>query len=250
MVKKESKVALITGAACRIGAEIAQFLNKMGMSVIVHYHQSEVEAHNMVEQACMQRADSMRCVAADLRDLEQVRNLAEQALSCWGRVDLLVNNAACFYPTVLEHVENTVWNDIFDSNVKAPFFLSQALIPALKHAKGNIINITDIHAKTPLKNHSVYCMSKAALHMMTQSLARDLAPDIRVNAIAPGVTLWPNQKNNILSELAQQQLLAQIPLNCMGKPQQIAETVFYIVEHAQYMTGEVITLDGGRHLKN
>lgn len=246
----QSKVALVTGAARRIGAGVAHFLHDHGFNVILHYNRSQKEAEQNAAQACKKRPNSMQCIQADLRDLTQVSTLAECALACWGRVDVLINNASCFYPTALGAADSAMWDDVFNTNVKSAFFLSQALVPALREAQGNIINITDIHAQMPLKGYSVYSISKAALHMMTQSLARELAPHVRVNAIAPGITLWPDEKASILSEHEKQHLLSRTPMQSLGDPQQIAATVLYIVEQAHYMTGDVITLDGGRHLQD
>lgn len=250
MVQKNNKVALVTGAGRRIGAVIAQYLHESGMNVIVHYNNSESEAKKLVESACQKRANSMICIKADLNDNQQLQQLADQAKAQWGRVDLLVNNAATFYPTEIGQVNEKAWEGLFSCNVQAPFFLSQALTPALKQVRGNIINITDIHAQIPLKNYNVYCMTKAALNMMTESLARDLAPNVRVNAIAIGVTFWPEGDDNLLSAQEQQKVLDRIPLEKIGDPQLIAETILFISEKAHYMTGDIIMLDGGRHLKN
>ena len=246
MTAQHNKVALITGGAQRIGAQIAGTLHSAGFNIIVHYRQSESQARQLIERLNNDRADSAQCLQANLNIDQDVSTLADKAMQCWGRIDVLINNASSFYPTEMGNCNDAQWHDLMNSNVKGAFFLSQALIPGLKLQQGCIINIVDIHSERPLKTHPIYCMAKAALAMMTKSLAKELGPDIRVNGVSPGAILWPEQDDFGLQQ--QQQILDRISLARAGEPDDIANTVLFLASHAPYITGQIIAVDGGRTL--
>jgi pteridine reductase len=242
-----AKVALITGGAKRIGAYMARFLHAKGMNVVIHYRHSSQEAHALCDELNAIRANSALALqVVNLNSHPEVLTLVNKAHAMWHRLDVLINNASSFYPTPIGQVEEDQWNDLFCSNLKAPFFISQAATLPLKQTKGCIINITDIHADRPLRNYSVYCMAKAGLVMMTKSLAKELAPDIRVNAIAPGNILWP--LNAELPEDLKQELTERVALKRKGEPEDIAKAAWFLIEDAGYITGQVIAVDGGRLL--
>jgi pteridine reductase len=239
------KTALITGGARRIGAVIARTLHQAGMNLALHYRASAAAAAALQEELHRQRPDSIILLQADLQDTAGLPVLVEQTVARWGRLDLLVNNASNFYPTPLGTATETQWDELMASNLKAPFFLAQAVAPWLQAVQGSIINMLDIYAQRPLENYPIYCAAKAGLAMLTQSLARELAPAVRVNGIAPGAILWPEDG---LSETAQAQLLSRIPLRRRGDPEDIARTLLFLVRDGRYITGQIFTVDGGRTL--
>lgn len=242
------KVALITGAARRIGAVIANTLHQQGMNVIIHYRHSATEAQALCAKLNELRPDSARILQADLHHINEFPTLCATAAKAFGRLDALVNNASCFYPTPLGTVTESAWQSLIDSNLKAPFFLIQAAIPWLAKTQGCVINIADIHGRRPLADHSAYCISKAGLLMLTLSLAKELGPDIRVNAIAPGATLWP-EADNTLSEERKNQIISDTALKRAGLPLDIAKAVWFFIADAGYVTGQILNIDGGRALK-
>lgn len=238
-------VALVTGSALRIGACIADTLHAAGFRVLLHYRRSAAEAAALAATLNARRPDSARCLAADLDDPAAIGPLAEAALAAWGGLDLLVNNASTFSPTPFGQVTAADWDQAMASNLRAPFFLSQALAPGLRARGGAIINIVDIHAERPLKDYPVYCAAKAGLAMLTQSLALELAPQVRVNGIAPGAILWPPGQHPDAAE--QQRRLAAVPLQRQGRPTDIADTVLFLAR-AAFITGQVLAVDGGRSI--
>jgi pteridine reductase len=242
-----AKVALVTGSGQRVGAAIIRHLHARGWCVIIHYRHSADAAVRLADELNRQRTGSAITLRANLDDLTDIQALTEQAPACFGRLDALVNNASTFYPTPIGQATLADWDDLFSSNARAPFFLSQALAPALKQTQGCIVNIVDIHASRPFRQHTVYCMAKAALQMMTLSLARELAPEIRVNGVAPGAILWPEAGSvSAIAGEVQQQILASVPLARSGTPEDIAHTVGFLVNDAPYITGQIIAVDGGR----
>ena len=241
------KVALITGAAKRIGAEVARHLHAANFNLIIHYHHSEPEALSLADELNAARENSALTIKADLNDQDQLNALAKQASEQWQGLSLLVNNASSFYPTPFGKASESDWEDLIGSNLKAPYFLAQALAPALTAAAGCIINIADIYAEKPLRNHSIYSIAKAGNLMLTKSLAQELAPRVRVNGIAPGAILWPEQADK-LSDEDKEKMLAKIPLQQRGQAQDIAKAIMYLVKDAPYVTGQVLTVDGGRSL--
>ncbi|MBV2127549.1 pteridine reductase [Arsukibacterium indicum] len=244
MSGSDSPVALVTGSAKRLGKQIICRLHQAGYRVIIHFNHSADAASSLADSLNQQRPNSALTLQANLLDNKAVAQLGTAALSCFGRLDVLVNNASSFYPTPLASATLENWDDLFGSNVKAPYFLAQALAPALSNNNGCIINMVDIHASQPLQDHSIYCMAKAALLMMTKSLARELAPTIRVNGIAPGAILWPSQQ---LAEADKAEILQQIPLQRTGTPDDIANTVLFLLQ-SPYISGQIIAVDGGRSL--
>ena len=240
-----TKIVLLTGGARRIGAAIARTLHRAGMNLALHYRSSGEEAAALRDELNRRRADSVILLQADLRDTASLPALVEQTIARWGRLDALINNASSFYPTPLGRTTEADWDDLLASNLKAPFFLSQAAAPPLRAMEGSIINLVDIYAQRPLENHPVYCAAKAGLAMLTRSLAWELGPAVRVNGIAPGAILWPEQE---MSEATKAQLLSRIPLRRRGEPEDIASTVLFLLQDARYITGQIIAVDGGRSL--
>lgn len=249
-----AKVALVTGAAKRIGAEVARQLHHNNFNLIIHFHQSDKAAQTLVNELNERRENSAICIAADLNNLDQVADLAKQAQQQWQRIDLLVNNASSFYPTPIGETTEDDWNQLINSNLKAPFFLAQALASNLSKTQGCIINIADIYAERPLKKHSVYSIAKAGNVMLTKTLAQELAPLVRVNGIAPGAILWPDDTHkkaeDKLSDDNKEKMLAKIPLQQRGREQDIARTILFLVKDAPYITGQIIAVDGGRTITN
>jgi pteridine reductase len=237
---KKRKVALITGAAKRIGAAIADRLHNDGYNIVIHYGNSVDAAKNLQQKLEYKRADSTRLVSANLTDPQAVYNLAKTALDSWGIISVLINNASCFYPTPIGATSDEHWSTIMDVNVKAPYMLSQHLRNTLSESHGCIINITDIYADRPLQLHSVYSASKAALVSLTKSMAAELAPEIRVNAVSPGAILWP--ENNLTDT---DTILSRIPLKRCGSPKDITDAIDYFL-NSNYVTGQILKIDGGR----
>ena len=239
------KVALITGAARRIGAAIARRLHADGYNLALHYRASRAEMDALVAELNTVRPDSVISLQADLSEFDRLPELIAKTVGHFGRLDALINNASSFYPTPIGCATPMQWDELFASNARAPFFLAQAAAPHLRAARGGIVNLGDIHGERPLANHSIYCMAKAALLMLSKSLARDLAPEVRVNAIAPGAILWPEHGGDAAAQSA---MLARTPLSRLGAPEEIAAAVSWLLADASYVTGETLHVDGGRHL--
>lgn len=250
MSKPSNKpVALITGGARRIGAAIAQRLHSNGYNIALHYRHSEADARTLTEQMNYQRANSALAIAADLNQFTDIARLVEIATGHWQRLDVLINNASSFYSTPIGSATPEQWDDLFNSNLKAPFFIAQAVAAELEKNNGSIINIADIYADRPLKSHPIYCAAKAGNIMLTKSLACELAPHVRVNGIAPGAILWSEQ-DGAQSEAERQAILDRIPLARNGSADDIANTVIFLTKNSPYITGQIITVDGGRSLCN
>ena len=235
--------ALITGAAKRIGEAIATDLHRAGANVAIHYFRSAEPAEQLVARLNSERPESAFAIGSDLRRLSGLEKLISDLVARTGRLDVLVNNASSFYPTALGTVTEAQWDDLINSNLRAPLFLSQAALPHLQQSNGCIVNIVDIHADRPLKDHPVYGAAKAGLAMLTRSLAKDLGPAIRVNGVAPGAILWPESG---MPEKIQQNIIREIPLKRAGDPNDIAAAVLFLVRDAPYITGQIIAVDGGR----
>jgi pteridine reductase len=242
-----NRVVLITGGVQRIGAVVARTLHAQGARLVLHYRGSRQAAHALQDELNKQRAKSVVLVRADLLDQAALPAVIGDALATWGRLDVLINNASSFYPTQLGSVTETEWDDLIGTNLKAPFFLSQAAAPHLKEQHGCIINIADIHAERPLKRFPVYSIAKAGLVMLTKSLACEMGPEVRVNAIAPGAILWPE---NEIDEVTQQRIVSRTFLKRQGEPMNIAKAVLFLIRDADYTSGQVITVDGGRSLNS
>jgi len=239
------KNVLITGAAKRIGASCAKHLHEQGCNIFLHYKTAEAEAIKLSNQFNLKRDNSSFIMQADLLIEEQRAALAEAACLAWGGIDVLINNASSFYPTTIPTVSEQQWDELFGSNLKAPFFLAQSLSKTLALNKGSIINIIDIHAEHGLPGYSVYSMAKAGLKAMTKILAKELAPSVRVNGVAPGAIIWPEK---LSSEQDQNDILQRIALGRCGEPLDIAKAIWFLINDADYMTGQILTVDGGRTL--
>jgi len=241
------KVVLITGAARRVGAEMVRHLHQAGMNIVLHYRSSSKDATALADSLNAQRTDSIKLLKGDLKDYQQIPKLVEQGIALFGYIDTLINNASSFYPTDLKDVNEEIWEDLVGVNLKAPLYLTQALSEELKKNQGCIINIVDIHGDRPLKDYSVYSIAKAGLIMFTKSMARELAPEIRVNGIAPGAIMWPEEQHY---EGMHQEIISRTALKREGSPTDIAESALFLIEQANYITGQIIAVDGGRTLSN
>jgi len=240
------KVALITGAAQRIGAQVARLLHADGVDLVLHYRSSVDAAQALADELNGARAESVRLVQAELLDADAPGLLMGAVQAFRARLDILVNNASSFYPTPLAQATEAQWNELMGSNLRAPFFLAQAAAPLLCASRGCIVNLVDVHAERPLKDHPIYSMAKAGNAMMVKALARELGPDVRVNGIAPGAILWPEQG---LSGDAKREILARTALERPGSPEDIARTLLFLVRDADYITGQIIAVDGGRTIQ-
>ena len=242
----DHKVALITGAAVRIGAAISEQMHQAGYHVVLHYRHSSAEAKALADQFNKLRVGSASLQQADLADVEHVPDLIQGVLDQHQRLDVLINNASMYYPTPMESVKQADWDDLFASNVRAPFFLAQAAAPALRASQGCIVNLVDIHADRPIMHYPVYCMAKAANAAMVKSLAQELAPEVRVNGVAPGAALWPTGAD---STEEQQAILARVPLGRSSGAEEIAAAVRFMVVDSSYVTGQILAVDGGRSVQ-
>jgi len=240
----EGRIVLITGGAKRVGATICRRLHRAGASIMLHFRASAGEARLLQAELNHVRPHSVALIQADLLDVAKLPSLVEQTVQTFGRLDALVNNASTFYQTAIGDIGVDDWNNLVGTNLQAPLFLAQAAAPALKKAQGAIVNITDIHAERPLKSYVVYSVAKAGLVGLTRSLARELAPEVRVNAVAPGPILWPDEE--VFDELARQRIISHTPLKRVGSPDDIASAVHYLLTEAQYVTGQTLAVDGGR----
>lgn len=244
-VTLESKVALVTGAARRVGAAIARRLHAAGANVVLHYRGAESEAAQLEKELNAARAGSAMKVRGDLLALVAPKALVDAALQRFARLDILVNNASAFYPTAIGQIELSHWEELIGSNLRAPLFLSQAAAPRLALAGGVIVNIADIHAERPLKGYVVYSIAKSGLVALTRSLALELAPGVRVNAVAPGAIAWPEDGQFDPGE--RERIVATTPLRRIGNPDEIAQAVHFLCT-APFVTGQVLAVDGGRSL--
>lgn len=245
MSPTDRPVVLITGAAKRVGAVIARTLHAAGYDLALHYRHSRGDMDALVAELDARRAGGALAVPAELDDIEQLPRLVEACIARYGRLDGLVNNASAFYPTPVGSVTMQQWNELFASNAQAPFFLAQAAAPHLQKAHGAIVSIADIYAQRPLARYPVYSMAKAALAAMTRALARELAPDVRVNAVAPGAILWPESGKAYTD---QADLIARTPLARTGTPADVAAAVLFLLRDAKFTTGQILNVDGGRDL--
>ncbi|MBU3693611.1 MAG: pteridine reductase [Rhodocyclaceae bacterium] len=239
------RVALITGGAKRVGAAIARRLHAAGYQLMIHYRSSVDEARTLQAVLNDVRPGSVALVQADLLNLEGLNSLVDETVRTFGRLDVLVNNASSFSPTPVGEITKKDWDDLIGSNLLAPLFLSQAAMPQLRAHRGCIVNIVDIHADRPMKNYVVYSTAKAGLANLTRSLARELAPEVRVNGVAPGAITWPEDAS-WQDELARQRIINTVPLRRVGDPDDIARAVLFLVDDAPYVTGHIINVDGGR----
>jgi pteridine reductase len=239
------RTALVTGAARRVGAQIVRTLHAAGANLVIHCHRSLEPAQRLAEELNGARGGSAAVLSADLCEAARLPQLVTQTIERFGGLDLLVNNASSFYPTPIGSITLEQWRDLIGTNLQAPLLLTQAAAPALKARRGAVLNIVDIHGLRPLRDHVVYSTAKAGLIMLTRALARELAPEIRVNAIAPGAVLWPEAG---MDETRRERILEQTPLGRTGSPHDIARTVLFFAADAPFVTGQILAVDGGRSI--
>ena len=243
----QEKVALITGGARRVGAAIGRLLHQGDMNLMVHYRSSAEAARALQTELAARRPDSVALVQADLLNAASLPAMVNETLQQFGRLDVLINNASSFFPTVIGEITEREWDDLVGTNLKTPLFLSQAAAPHLRKSHGCIVNIIDIHADRPMRNYLVYSLAKGGLVALTRSLAAELGPEVRVNGVSPGAILWPEDER-WSDELARQRIVQTTLLKRMGDPEDIARTVRFLVFDAPYVTGQVIAVDGGRSI--
>ncbi len=242
----QGKVALVTGGARRVGAHIVRLLHEQGMRVAVHYHSSQTAAQALQHELQASRPGSVLLLRGDLLGGQALlQELVDRTIKTFRRLDVLVNNASSFLPTPVGGATEEHWNDLIGTNLKAPFFLAQAAAAQLKATHGCIVNIADIYGERPLKRYPIYSVAKAGLIMLTKALARELGPEVRVNAVAPGAVMWPEDG---LDEPTKQKIIARAPLKRMGDPDDVARAVLFLIREADYTTGQVIAVDGGRRI--
>jgi pteridine reductase len=242
------KTVVVTGAAKRVGRSIARELHAAGANILIHYRTAIVDAEAIAAELNSLRPGSALCQQADLLDIDALSTLVKNTVAHFGRLDALVNNASTFFATPLGSINQAAWDDLMGSNLKAPLFLTQAAAPYLKAARGAVVNITDIHAERPLAGYPLYCAAKAGLLGLTRALAIDMAPEVRVNAVAPGPILWPDDSvvDGGFDQKTREQIVAHTLLKHEGSPNDIARTVRFLLNDAPYITGQVINVDGGR----
>ena len=243
----ENKVILITGGAKRVGAAICRLLHAGGAKLMIHYRSSDDEARTLLAELNLQRPHSVAIIQGDLLRLSVLPKLVQETVQHFGRLDVLINNASSYYPSELGSINDHQWEDLIGPNLKAPLFLSQAAAPELKKTHGAIINITDVHVERPKKGYIVYSVAKAGLVTLTKSLAHELAPEVRVNAVAPGPVLWP-ENNPQFDEVYRQRVISQTLLKRIGEGDDVAKAVRFLLQDGPFITGQVIAVDGGRSL--
>jgi pteridine reductase len=239
------KVALITGGAKRIGAETANYLHSKGINIVITYSKSSAAANALKKELNSKRKDSCYIYKAKFDSNINYKKITKDIIKLFGRLDYLINNASKFYPTKINEVTDKVWLDTIETNIKTPLFLSKHFYSELKKRRGAIINIIDIHVEPPLKDHIIYNISKAGLLALTRTLAKDLAPQIRVNGVSPGAIMWPENESSNNKKL---DILSKIPMKSTGEPADIAKTIYFLLEQSPYITGQNINVDGGRRL--
>jgi len=243
----QNKVILITGGAKRVGASICRLLHANGANLMIHYRSSVKEARALQAELNLQRSNSVAIIQGDLLNLAILPSLVQESIQHFGRLDVLINNASSYYPTEIGDIKDEQWQDLMGSNLKAPLFLAQAAADELRKQHGCIINITDIHVERPKKGYIIYSVAKAGLVTLTKSLAHEFSPDVRVNAVAPGPVMWP-EDNPQFDELYRQRVISQTLLKRIGEPNDIAKAVKFLIQDAPFITGQIIAVDGGRSL--
>lgn len=244
----QGKTVLITGGAKRVGAAICRLLHREGANLMVHYHTSAQQARTLQDELNAIRADSVTLIQGDLLKTEGFPNMVATTVETFGGLDVLINNASSFYSTPVGDITEASWDDLIGTNLKAPLFLSQAAAIELRRRHGCIVNIADIHAERPMKSYAVYSIAKTGVVGLTRSLARELGPEVRVNAVAPGPILWP-EDDAMFDELSRQRIISHTILKQAGEPEDIARAVRYLISDAGYVTGQVLTVDGGRSVR-
>lgn len=243
----QDKVVLITGGAKRVGASICRMLHQQGAHLMIHYRRSTSEARALQAELNLLRPQSTAIIQGDLLNLASLPGLVQETVQHFGRLDILINNASSYYATELGEITEDDWHDLVGSNLKAPMFLSQCAANELRKNRGCIVNITDMHVERPKKGYIVYSVAKAGLVTLTKSLAHELAPEVRVNAVAPGPVMWP-EDNPQFDEVYRQRVISQTLLKRIGCPDDVAKAVSFLVMDAPFITGQIIAVDGGRSL--
>lgn len=243
----QEKVVLITGGAKRVGAAICRLLHERGALLMIHYRNSSGEARALQSELNLKRPKSVAIIQGDLHNLHKLTGLVHGTIAHFGRLDVLINNASNYYPTELGEISEEHWDDLIGINLKAPLFLSQAAAVELAKHQGCIVNITDMHVERPKKGYVVYSAAKAGLVTLTRSLAHELGPEVRVNAVAPGPVLWP-EDNPQFDEVYRQRVISQTLLKRVGEPEDVAKAVRFLIEDAPFITGQTIAVDGGRSI--
>ena len=243
----ENKAVLITGGAKRVGAAICRELHAHGAKLMIHYNTSKQEAKALQAELNLQRPDSVAIIQGDLLNTSITTSLIGEVTKHFGQLDVLINNASTYTPTEVGNISEENWQSLIGSNLKAPMFLAQAAAPELKKSQGCIVNITDMHIEHPKKGYVVYSVAKAGLVTLTKSLAQELSPEVRVNAVAPGPVLWP-ESNPQFDEIYRQRVISQTLLKCIGEPSDVAKAVKFLAADAPFITGHVLTVDGGRSI--
>jgi pteridine reductase len=243
----KDKVILITGGAKRVGAAICRLLHANGAQLMIHYRSSTSEARALQAELNLKRANSVAIIQGDLLNLAVLPSMVQETIKHFGKLDVLINNASSYYATEIGEIDDDQWEDLVGSNLKAPLFLSQAASPELRKQHGCIINITDMHVERPKKGYIVYSVAKAGLVTLTKSLAHELSPEVRVNAVAPGPVMWP-EDNPQFDEVYRQRVISQTLLKRIGEPDDVAKAVKFLIQDAPFITGLVIAVDGGRSL--
>jgi pteridine reductase len=243
----KNKVVLITGGAKRVGAAICRSLHAEGYTMMIHYKSSFHEAQSLQAELNLHRADSAAIVQGDLLDIENIPNLVSATINQFGRLDVLINNASTYYASELGDIDESKWHDLMGSNLKAPLFLSQAAATELRKNHGCIVNITDMHVERPKKGYIIYSVAKAGLVTLTKSLAHELSPEVRVNAVAPGPVQWPDS-NPQFDEVYRQRVINQTLLKRVGEAEDVAKAVKFLIADAPFITGHVLAVDGGRSI--
>ena len=242
-----NKVVLITGGAKRVGAAICRELHASGANLMIHYNTSVQEARALQAELNLQRANSVAIIQGDLLNIAVLPSLVQETVKHFGKLDVLINNASSYFATEIGQINEQNWQDLMGSNLKAPMFLAQAAAAELRKNHGCIVNITDMHIERPKKGYVVYSVAKAGLVTLTKSLAQELSPEVRVNAVAPGPVQWP-ENNPQFDEVYRQRVISQTLLKCVGEAQDIAKAVKFLVADAPFITGHVLAVDGGRSL--
>jgi len=243
----QGKVVLVTGGAKRVGASICRRLHASGASVALHYRSSKQEAHELQTELEAARPGSVLSLQGDLLDPHALSFLVYETIRHFGRLDGLVNNASSFFPTPLEEINAAQWDDLIGTNLKAPLWLAREAATELRRNNGAIVNIVDIHADRPLHGHLLYSVAKAGLAGLTRALALELAPYVRVNGISPGVIAWPEHPD-WGDETRRKAIVDQTLLKREGEPDDIAKTAQFLLNHAPYITGQILAVDGGRNI--
>ena len=243
----QGKVILVTGGAKRVGAAICRRLHAAGADIALHYRSSAQQAQALQQELEAEHSGSVKTFQADLLDPDALSRLVQQTISHFGRLDALVNNASSFFATPLGEISERHWNDLMGTNLKAPLLLAQAAAAELRRNHGAIVNIVDIHAERPMHGHLLYSIAKGGLATLTRALAQEMAPQVRVNAVSPGVIVWP-ESAEWDDEERRRKVIAHTLLKRQGQPEDIARTVHFLIYDAPYITGQVIAVDGGRSI--